>query len=271
MALGGAVALLGLGCGAGAKGRPNRPGRMGRQTPPSIGPWIDCHAHLQPVYRSHGGGLSFDWAGAVDTALADMDGAGISRTVIMPPPMLPDQEGAYDAAELRRICAENPTRFSFMAGGGSLNPMIHQAWLEGSVSPQLERRFKSTAESILAAGAIGIGEMTAEHFSFNTNHPYESVPPDHPMFSSAGRYRRRQSGPHRPAHGGGAGCHGPAAASGLAAKPREVEAEHPRPGKDARTQPQGPGHLESCGMGVIPACGALICAAGSWSGIAICS
>jgi predicted TIM-barrel fold metal-dependent hydrolase len=31
-------------------------------------------------------------------------------------------------------------------------------------------------------GAVGFGEMTALHFSLTENHPYESVPADHPLF-----------------------------------------------------------------------------------------
>ena len=95
---------------------------------------------------------------------------------------MPRQDETYDAAELRGICAENKDRFVFLAGGGSLNPMIHQAWLQGSLEPKMERRFRDTAEKILAMGAAGFGEMAAEHFSFSNNHPYESAPPNHPLF-----------------------------------------------------------------------------------------
>jgi len=34
---------------------------------------------------------------------------------------------------------------------------------------------------ILAAGAAGFGEMSAEHFSFEAAHPYQSVAADHPL------------------------------------------------------------------------------------------
>ncbi len=164
LAIGSSLALLLP--GSGAKASPER------QTPQRPEAWIDCHAHLQPLYPVHGVGLSFDWTGAVAVALSRMDQAGISHTVIMPPPMMPGQDGTYDAAELRGVCAENKDRFIFMAGGGSLNPMIHQAWRQGSVEPSMERRFRDTAKQILAMGAAGFGEMAAEHFSFTTNHPY---------------------------------------------------------------------------------------------------
>jgi len=38
------------------------------------------------------------------------------------------------------------------------------------------------AEKIVALGAVGFGEMTAEHFSLHSRHPYETAPPDHPLF-----------------------------------------------------------------------------------------
>lgn len=147
-----------------------------------MGQWIDCHAHLQPVYPAHGVGLSLDWSGAVHTALAAMDAAVISRTVLMPPPMMPFQDGMYDAGELRAVCTQHNDRFLFMAGGGPLNPMIHHAWINGSLDSAAKLRFRDKAEEILAMGACGFGEMAAEHFSFSANHPYESAPPDHPLF-----------------------------------------------------------------------------------------
>ena len=44
----------------------------------------------------------------------------------------------------------------------------------------MEKKFKERAEAILAAGAVGFGEMAAEHFPSST--PYEFAPPDHPLF-----------------------------------------------------------------------------------------
>jgi predicted TIM-barrel fold metal-dependent hydrolase len=41
-------------------------------------------------------------------------------------------------------------------------------------------KYRKRAEAILAAGAAGFGEMAAEHFPSST--PYESAPPDHPLF-----------------------------------------------------------------------------------------
>lgn len=183
LALGGATAILLPGCSGAPPGGDSANFKGSKALrPPPMGRWIDCHAHLQPLFPASGLGLASDWAGAEHAALSAMDAAGISRTVLMPPPMLPFQDGMYDAKELSAVCARHQGRFQFMAGGGSLNPMIHQAWLSGSLDTTAEQRFRKTAEDILAAGACGFGEMAAEHFSFSASHPYESVPPDHPLF-----------------------------------------------------------------------------------------
>ena len=44
------------------------------------------------------------------------------------------------------------------------------------------RDFRREAEAIVKAGAVGFGEIAAEHFSSGRgNHPYESTRPDHPL------------------------------------------------------------------------------------------
>lgn len=60
--------------------------------------------------------------------------------------------------------------------------MIHQAVRDGTIRRGIESRFERTAVEILSKGAIGFGELTAEHLSLRYDHPYESAPPDHPLF-----------------------------------------------------------------------------------------
>jgi predicted TIM-barrel fold metal-dependent hydrolase len=57
--------------------------------------------------------------------------------------------------------------------------MIIESARTGQASPELQKKFKERAEAILAAGAVGFGEMSAEHFPSAT--PYEYAPPDHPL------------------------------------------------------------------------------------------
>lgn len=60
--------------------------------------------------------------------------------------------------------------------------MIHQAARDGKVGPDVQARFEQKAREILSWGAVGFGEMAAEHFSLGgPTHPYETVPPHHPL------------------------------------------------------------------------------------------
>ncbi len=139
---------------------------------------IDTHAHLRfPPSAEERGSLA-----AAATALAMMDRLGIGRSLLMPPPFPDAHEMGYDFSALAAVVRRYPDRFGFLAGGGSLNPMIQEAVVAGEVGTKLARRFEQRAEEIVAAGAVGFGEMTAEHLSFHRSHPYLAAPPDHPLF-----------------------------------------------------------------------------------------
>ncbi|MBI3679839.1 MAG: amidohydrolase family protein [Acidobacteria bacterium] len=85
--------------------------------------------------------------------------------------------------QLERLLVEaaksNPKRIAFLGGG--LQALIQQAVDRGE-TPELRRRFEAKAAELVRTGAVGFGEMTALHFSFREEHPYEAVPPDHPLF-----------------------------------------------------------------------------------------
>jgi len=137
---------------------------------------VDTHAHLYWETRSGG---SADLA--AKTALEIMDRLGIQKTLIMPPPFPSDNPQKYDYRELVEVTKKYPGRFTFLGGGGSLNPMIHSIPPD-EVTPDIRRSFEETAMEILRNGAVGFGELTAEHFSLHTGHPYLSTRPDHPLF-----------------------------------------------------------------------------------------
>lgn len=139
--------------------------------------FIDVHEHLIGIV----GGRE-DYAGAVQAALTNMDQLGVQIMLLMPPPQVVGQKALYDYDKLAQAILPHQDRFKLLAGGGSLNPMIQEAVKAGKVSPDLEKHFVAEAEKILKMGAVGFGEMTAEHLSFNSHHPYESAPPDHPLF-----------------------------------------------------------------------------------------
>lgn len=139
-------------------------------------PIIDTHSHLQAMGR---GGA--DWDGGLRSALANMDKLNIRRTLILPPPQPHGFEAPYDL-EFASAVKRNAVRFGMVAGGGSLNPMINRRRADASISNDVLREFDAIAARIADAGASAFGEMTCEHFSGFTGHPYVSAPPDHPLF-----------------------------------------------------------------------------------------
>jgi len=137
---------------------------------------IDTHAHIVRGYRKRGPSPS------AFQALAAMDALGVEMTFLLPPPFPEGHPGLYGRPELEAVVRQYPGRFAFLAGGASLNPIIH-ATPPDKVTPEVMRTFEAEAEAIAEAGAAGFGELTAEHFSSGRgNHPYESTLPDHPLF-----------------------------------------------------------------------------------------
>ena len=137
---------------------------------------IDTHAHIIRGYRGRG---PFP-TGA--QALSAMDSHRVEMEILLPPPFPPNHPGIYGLRDLELLARGNPGRFSFSAGGESLNPMI-QRITPDKVTPDVLGEFQREAEVIVKAGAAGFGEMAAEHFSSGRgNHPYESTRPDHPLF-----------------------------------------------------------------------------------------
>jgi hypothetical protein len=139
--------------------------------------FIDTSAHLHgalPMGRS-------DFEGAAGKALRAMDEAGIRQTILLPPPFTYSHRSRCDEETLRPIAKSWPNHFLFMAGGGSLSPMLIDAVKSGEVSADLKKSFAKTAKKVAASGAVGFGEIALEHFGLGPNHKYEYVPPDHPL------------------------------------------------------------------------------------------
>ena len=135
---------------------------------------VDTHAHL---IRSRRGSST----AAAGQALRAMDEFNVEKTILLPPPFPPNHPGTYGRGEIEPVVRDDPRRFAFVAGGESLNPMIH-ALAPNEVTPEHVRRFQQEAAAIAAAGAVGFGELAAEHFSSGrSRHPYESARPDHPL------------------------------------------------------------------------------------------
>lgn len=143
--------------------------------------YIDTHNHFMAIYKSLGRTHS-DYTGSIKNALIAMDRCGVQLNMIMPPPQTLDQENTYTADNLLDAVKQYPDRFAFLAGGGTLNKMIQESIKEGKVSGSMRKKFKNIAEDWIKKGAIGFGEMTACHVSFNEKHPYVEAPPDHALF-----------------------------------------------------------------------------------------
>ena len=140
--------------------------------------YIDTHTHLDGQLPRGGS----DWEGAVHAALTAMDGLGIAKSIVMPPPLPANHPNLYDHDSLLAAVRKRSDRFAVVGGGGSLNGMIQDAIATGQTPEAARRRFEERATKIIRDGAVGFGEMTAEHLSFFSRHPYESAPPDHPLF-----------------------------------------------------------------------------------------
>lgn len=136
---------------------------------------FDTHVHPVRSLR-RGGSVS----GIISTALREMDQLGVSHAILLPPPYAEHDAKTYGLAELSSAVRGQP-RLAFAAGGESLNPMLHGVTAD-RVSADNLRRFTAEAEKIAAAGAAAFGEIAVEHFSSGRGgHPYESIPPDHPL------------------------------------------------------------------------------------------
>jgi amidohydrolase family protein len=143
--------------------------------------FIDTHAHLDVSARK--GRVSFsDYERAAANALSIMNGMGIQKTLLMPPPMHPSSPRRGEEKALREITKRYPQRFALLGGGGTLNPMIQESVQAGRLTAETQNVFEGLAHEIVQSGAVGFGELTAEHLSFRQDHPYESAPPDHPLF-----------------------------------------------------------------------------------------
>jgi hypothetical protein len=143
--------------------------------------YIDAHAHLFPHVAS-GGFAQTGYEGAAARALKVMADLDITETFLMPPPFTRSQQDVYDIEDLLVVTRKYPGRFALLGGGGTLNVMIQETSQSAEINGTVRETFERRATEIIKNGAVGFGEMTAEHFSRNPNHPYESAPPDHPLF-----------------------------------------------------------------------------------------
>jgi predicted TIM-barrel fold metal-dependent hydrolase len=136
----------------------------------ALSPYVDVHTHLDES----------DVDGSMQSAIRAMPEENLARIVFMPSPFTLADANRFDAERLLPAAKKYPGKIAVLGGGGTLNPMIIEAARAGDAGSEVQKQFRERAEAILAVGAVGFGEMAAEHFPSAT--PYEYAPPDHPLF-----------------------------------------------------------------------------------------
>lgn len=141
-----------------------------QSTVPASVPYIEAHSHLN----------SKDVDGSMKAASAALPRENAAGIVFMPLPFGPEDKGIFDVELLLPSAKKYPGKIAVAGGGGSLNVMIQQAMRSGDTGPEVQRKFRERAEQILRDGAVGFGEMSAEHFDGVTGYHY--APADHPLY-----------------------------------------------------------------------------------------
>ena len=140
------------------------------QPVPALTPFIEEHAHFDEK----------DPAGSVRAAVAAMGRENAAMILFQISPDTFDHPGLYDSEVILSEVKKHPGKLAMTGGGGSLNAMIMRSVATGDAGPEVQKKFQARAEELLKKGVIGFGEMTAEHFDGFT--PYQSAPPDHPLY-----------------------------------------------------------------------------------------
>ena len=137
---------------------------------PAVTPFVEEHAHFDEK----------DPAGSVRSAMAALGRENAAMIVFQISPDTFDHPGRYDSEIILAEVKKHPGKLALTGGGGSLNAIIMKSVATGDAGQEVQKKFKARAEELLREGVIGFGEMTAEHFDGFT--PYQSAPPDHPLF-----------------------------------------------------------------------------------------
>jgi predicted TIM-barrel fold metal-dependent hydrolase len=130
-------------------------------------PFVDTHAHFDAK----------DARASVASALAALREENAAAILLLPQPQTFGDPDRTDAEAILPAAHEHPGQLAVIGGGGTLNAMIQRAAATGE---DARVAFRERAEALIAEGVVGFGELTAEHFA--STMPYQSVPPDHPLF-----------------------------------------------------------------------------------------
>jgi predicted TIM-barrel fold metal-dependent hydrolase len=140
---------------------------------PAAAAYIDAHIHMDEKDAA-------DAAALVVQAMGRLNG---TRAVIQTEPYGPGNPAAWDIETVLGAVKAHAGRLSLAGGGGTLNPMLLEAYRTGDAGPEARRRLRERAEAILRQGAVGFGELSNEHFVLPTApvKDYEHFPADAPL------------------------------------------------------------------------------------------
>ncbi|MEQ1659920.1 MAG: amidohydrolase family protein [Hylemonella sp.] len=134
--------------------------------------WVDVHFHF--IAESSGGAEQL-----ANQGLELMNQERIRRLVVLPPPQ--SKTGVLDGSQLVEVLKKHGDRFAVVAGGATLNPILHNYSKQTQIPEAALKEFREQALRIADFGVVGFGEIALHHLSLNSKHDYESVPADHPM------------------------------------------------------------------------------------------
>src|SRR5437016_139399 len=122
---------------------------------PTSAPYIDAHVHILQTQPEQAVNLLLD-------AMKRLNGA---RAFVQTEPYGVGNPGAWDVDLTIAAIKKHSDKLAALGGGGTLNPMIIEAQATGNTGPEVQKKFRETAEALLKQGIAGFGEMSIEHFS----------------------------------------------------------------------------------------------------------
>src|SRR2546427_6190938 len=140
---------------------------------PASLPYSDAH----PIFDQ------LDREGAVTLLWSARGGLKGARSFTQPEPYGPDNPARGDGEMILPAVKKHPDKLAVLGGGGTLNPMILEAYRTGNAGPEARKQFRQRAEALLEQGVVGFGELSIEHLSLPQSpvKDYEYAPADSPM------------------------------------------------------------------------------------------
>lgn len=150
---------------------------------------VDTHVHVDGRLERR----DVNWAGAARIAVDRMNEAGVRLSLVLPPPQPPGFLMPWECDDYASALQAFPGRFASICGGGTINPLIYESAGRPVLDAATAQRLEALVAGFASRGAVAIGELTAQHFAFNSRHPYMGMAPDHPVLLKladlAARYR----------------------------------------------------------------------------------